>query len=300
MCEYAIEHRVRGPAKMRRRDVPLVLSPSSGLQAQKTFAHPYAPPALSVPSRWNPSAIPSKDMGLSAGKRMAWPLSDQSDTSSDSSGAASYEQPSDKMYQELNNTRGMNPTSQRHPQSINYPNDRFKGIMHYPPGDTKEQLLLAPILRLPQSLPQFKPLSFQHRGANDSLGSSPSTSYSASSDLSKPFTLLSSSQGSFSRCPSPDSSRTSQNCSCSDGPQRHLASKTLGFEDTTSMLENSMSTHSRNEDGLHKAVSATEAEAEIPRSSSQSFNVSEWITVADCSSSPDHKYSSAESATPES
>ncbi|KAF8527044.1 hypothetical protein JB92DRAFT_997753 [Gautieria morchelliformis] len=55
LCEYDTQHRVRGPAKARKRTSPSLDTPMSASRNRALFSHyrPYAPATPSVNSRWD-------------------------------------------------------------------------------------------------------------------------------------------------------------------------------------------------------------------------------------------------------
>ena len=110
--------------------------------------------------------------------RTGWSLSDNSDESSDSSGAASFELSERIQHLGLANGQRVEFTPQQSWQGLNaldHSNDRFH-TLHRSAVDVKNHFI-APLLRPSPSMPQLKALPFQNGGSYDTLGTSSSTSY---------------------------------------------------------------------------------------------------------------------------
>jgi Fungal Zn(2)-Cys(6) binuclear cluster domain len=159
VCEYATQNRVRGLARARRRNMPPTESPTSVPPSRAAFAsHPYAPSVPTGHPRWESQSISPKGRGIEANvtARISWPLSDQSDESSDSSGVASFELSERTRYLGWSNAQtsdGISQSPRQGPNPIQNSNSHFHS-MHRAAVDIKNQFC-SPALHRSPSMPQL-------------------------------------------------------------------------------------------------------------------------------------------------
>ena len=153
--------------------------------------HPYAPPEHLGHSKWDLQQISPKAQEANTAARTGWSLSDHSDESSNSSGAASFELSERNPYTRLTNGQGVDFTSQQLRQglsTLDHPHNRLPTI-HRSAVDIKDHFITS-MLRPSPSMPQLKSLPFENGDRHGDPGASLGTSYPKHSILNKQLTEL--------------------------------------------------------------------------------------------------------------